>query len=61
MTLSEFIDMGGYGAYVWSSYAICCIVLIMNVIQPVLRERKTNRELQKRLQSRDSNKRDNQQ
>ena len=51
MTLSEFIDMGGYGLYVWSSYGISCIVLAINVVQPILRERKTIRELQKHLQS----------
>lgn len=51
MSMSEFIDMGGYGAYVWSSYGICCILLIINTIQPILRERKTIRDLQKRFQS----------
>ena len=34
MTLSEFIDMGGYGAYVWSSYGITLLVLIINIILP---------------------------
>ena len=29
--------MGGYGFYVWSSYAIAAIVLIANVIAPILR------------------------
>jgi heme exporter protein D len=51
MTLSEFINMGGYGSYVWSSYGICAVVLFINVIQPIMRERRTMREIQKRLQS----------
>ena len=51
MTFNEFINMGGYAAYVWSSYAICSVVLLINVIQPILRERKTIRELHKRLQA----------
>lgn len=50
MTLSEFIDMGGYGAYVWSAYAITFIVLALNVIQSVLKERKIVRALKKRIQ-----------
>jgi heme exporter protein D len=51
MTLNEFFSMGGYATYVWSAYGICSVVLILNVIQPLMRERKTIRELQKRLQS----------
>lgn len=31
MTLSEFLSMSGYGAYVWSSYALALIVLVSNV------------------------------
>ncbi len=27
MSFQEFIDMGGYGFYIWSSYAIAAIVL----------------------------------
>ena len=49
MTLSEFIAMGGHGAYVWSAYAICAVVLIANIAQPVWRERRTRRALKKRL------------
>lgn len=52
MSLNDFFSMGGYAAYVWSSYGICCVILILNVIQPLMRERKIIRELQKRLQSR---------
>lgn len=49
MTLAEFIDMGGYGRYVWSAYGICAIVLVLNVIQPIMKERRIMSELQKRL------------
>jgi len=60
MSLTEFFSMGGYGTYVWSSYAICAVVLLANVVQPLLRERKTLRELRKRLQSNpDKNVKDN--
>ena len=53
MTLAEFIDMGGYGAFVWSAYAVCFIVLIANVVQPIWRERQTLRELEKRQRARE--------
>ena len=40
MTLNEFFHMGGYGFYVWSSYAISLVVLLINVIQPARQRRK---------------------
>ncbi len=55
MTLNEFIAMGGYGLYVWSSYSICVVVLLINMIQPIMRERKTIAELKKRFQSQQDN------
>ena len=29
--MSEFLQMGGYAAYVWSAYGITLIVLIINI------------------------------
>ena len=28
MTLQEFIDMGGYGGYIWGSYGIALVVFV---------------------------------
>lgn len=28
--MSEFLSMSGYGAYVWSSYALALVVLVSN-------------------------------
>lgn len=47
--MSEFLDMGGYGEFVWSSYAIWFVVMVINYLQPIIRERKVSRELRKRL------------
>lgn len=58
MSLNEFFSMGGYGLYVWSSYAISAVVLLLNVIQPIMRERRTVRELQKRFSLTTANKSD---
>lgn len=30
--MAEFLAMGGYGAYVWSSYAIAALVLGVNAV-----------------------------
>ena len=38
--MSEFLHMGGYAAYVWSSYAIALLVLVLNVLMPWLQRRK---------------------
>ena len=37
--LEAFLHMGGYGAYVWSSYGLASLVLIVNVVLPLRAER----------------------
>lgn len=49
MSLTDFFSMGGYAIYVWSSYGICLVALILNIVLPMMKERKTIRDLQKRL------------
>lgn len=44
MNWSEFFHMGGYGFYVWSSYGLALLVLLLNLYLP-LRKRKTVRRL----------------
>jgi heme exporter protein D len=53
MSLTEFLSMGGYATYVWSSYGICTVVLVLNIVLPIMRERNIMRTLQKRLYSED--------
>ncbi len=31
MSLGQFLDMGGYGGFVWPAYAVTLLVLIANV------------------------------
>ena len=31
-SLADFFDMGGYAAYVWPSYALTLIVVVLNII-----------------------------
>ena len=37
---SEFIHMGGYGWYVWSSYGLTLLVLVVNAVLPLIQRRK---------------------
>lgn len=37
--MSEFLSMGGYGAYVWSSYGIVFVVLAANAVWPYVQLR----------------------
>ncbi len=46
--MSEFLHMGGYAAYVWSSYGIALVVLLANLVSPVLARRKLLNELARR-------------
>jgi len=39
MNLTEFFHMGGYAFYVWTSYGVALVVLLLNVALP-LRQRK---------------------
>ena len=39
MSLNEFFHMGGYAFYVWTSYGIALVVLLLNALLP-LRQRK---------------------
>jgi len=40
MNWSEFFHMGGYAFYVWTSYAIALVLVILNIVAPVLQRRR---------------------
>lgn len=44
MSLQEFLAMGGYGFYVWTSYGICLVVLVANVLIPVIQRKQFLRQ-----------------
>ncbi len=46
--LTEFLHMGGYAPYVWSSYGLAAVVLIANFLGPLYRERRLRRALARR-------------
>jgi heme exporter protein CcmD len=51
----EFLKMGGYAEYVWSSYAIVAIVMFLNVYTAWKRYKKVKKRLI-RLHSEDNEK-----
>lgn len=56
-TFSSFLDMGGYGTYVWPSYAIAALVLIGLLVTSVTRLR-ANRRTLARLEAQRPSRRD---
>ena len=54
--MSDFFAMGGYGAYVWTSYAVFFIVLAAEAVLPPLKRHRVLAELRgkwKRAQRRE--------
>jgi heme exporter protein D len=47
--MSDFLDMGGYAAYVWPSYAITLIVLVLNIVWARRRLAQAREEARRRL------------
>ena len=45
MNLHEFLHMGGYAFYVWTSYGLAAVVLVANLLIPMLNARKQRRDL----------------
>lgn len=37
---SEFFDMGGYAFFVWSSYGLTFLVIVLNIVMPIMHRKK---------------------
>ena len=48
--LSEFIAMGGYGKYVWASWALTIVCLLGLIISAVYKRRSIYRHIQQQVQ-----------
>jgi heme exporter protein D len=44
MTVQEFFAMGGYGFYVWTSYGLTLVVLVVNIMIPIIQRKQFLRE-----------------
>ena len=47
--MSDFFAMGGYGPYIWWSYAVFFVVLLADAFSPLWQRRRILRELHTRL------------
>ena len=47
--MAEFFAMGGYGAYIWVSYAVFLIVLAIDAIAPRLGRKRVLAEIRGKL------------
>ena len=43
--MREFFYMGGYAFYVWTSYGLAFIVLLVNFVVPLSRERRVLKDI----------------
>jgi heme exporter protein D len=50
MSFGEFLSMGGYGVYVWSSYGIAAVVLVASLVVPAQKHRLLIARLRRRIQ-----------
>ncbi|MEI6705716.1 MAG: heme exporter protein CcmD [Methylococcales bacterium] len=44
-SLAEFLAMGGYAFYVWTSYGLTLVVLLANIIIPIWQRKQLLRSL----------------
>jgi heme exporter protein D len=51
MSLSEFIHMGGYAVFVWSSYGIALVVLVLNWVLPYQQLKQNKRKLSRQFRT----------
>jgi heme exporter protein D len=49
MNWSQFFAMGGYGFYVWSSYGLAALILILNLYLPLARRKTVRHRLREFL------------
>lgn len=40
MNWSEFFHMGGYAFFVWTSYALTLLVIVLNIVAPLMHRKK---------------------
>ncbi|HEY4145650.1 heme exporter protein CcmD [Pinirhizobacter sp.] len=47
--MNQFLQMGGYAFYVWTSYAVFAVVLLADYFAPVFRRRRNLRDVRARM------------
>jgi len=49
--LSNWLNMGGYAAYIWSSYGLVCLVFVLNMFGIRWQRKHTHKQLQRWFKS----------
>lgn len=44
---ADFINMGGYGAFVWPSYFLTLLLVVIHVVLPLMRRRGLIKQINK--------------
>ena len=52
--MSDFLAMGGYGAYIWPAYAVFVVVLALEADAPRAQRKRLLADIRGRLQRRDA-------
>ncbi|NJD04940.1 MAG: heme exporter protein CcmD [Methylococcaceae bacterium] len=47
MSLQDFLSMGGYAQFVWPSYGLVMVVLIVNFVIPIRRQAEIEQNLKR--------------
>lgn len=53
-SFADFLAMGNHGAYVWSAYGICLVVLVLNVLMPLRVRRRYLQDEARRMRREES-------
>lgn len=49
-SFSEFLNMGGHGLYVWLSYGLGILTILLSLVLPLQQSKMLKRALRRRLQ-----------
>nr|VFK52393.1 MAG: heme exporter protein D [Candidatus Kentron sp. TUN]VFK52907.1 MAG: heme exporter protein D [Candidatus Kentron sp. TUN]VFK63774.1 MAG: heme exporter protein D [Candidatus Kentron sp. TUN] len=47
--MTEFFHMGGYAFYVWGAYGLAFMILLINLVQPRLCQRRLEKRLIRKI------------
>jgi len=53
--MTEFLHMGGYAGYVWSSYGISAAVLIISLLLPLIENKFIRQRIDQMLEQEEQN------
>ncbi len=53
MSVSEFLNMGGYAFYVWTSYGLALLILLVVFFRPMLTYKQVLKDLRSKFRQQD--------